>query len=123
MATMEFSDYIAMVQDTPVPSRLIEFRNSAGLLVSACLTDLLDDGLSLVYSFFDPDSGGDGFGTYIILWHIREARRRGLPYVYLGYWIEQSTKMSYKARFQPLEAYFDEDWRPFEELQKPGGDL
>lgn len=116
MAAMEFGDYIAMVQDTPVPTQVIEYRNELGRLVGACLTDLLDDGLSLVYSFFDPDCDRDSFGTYMILWHIEEAKRRQLPYVYLGYWIEVSPKMAYKARFQPLEAYYDEDWRPFRDL-------
>lgn len=116
MAAMEFDDYIAMVQDTPVPTQIIEYRDEQGALVGACLTDLLDDGLSLVYSFFDPGCDGDSFGTYMILWHIEEARRRQLPYVYLGYWISESPKMAYKARFQPLEAYHDDDWRLFVDL-------
>jgi arginine-tRNA-protein transferase len=125
MATMDFSDYVAMVQDTPVASRMIEYRGDDGKLVGACLTDILDDGLSLVYSFFDPDWGSDSFGTYMILWHIQEARRQGLPFVYLGYWIKESAKMSYKARFRPLEAYFNDDWCDFDDLglaaREPGG--
>lgn len=112
MAAMDFADYIAMVQDTPVPTRVIEFRDQSGALAGACLTDLMDDGLSLVYSFFDPVYASESLGTYMILWHIAEARRRGLAYVYLGYWIADSPKMSYKARFQPLQAYQDDEWRP-----------
>ncbi len=110
MAGMSFDDYLAMVQDTPVPSELIEFRTEDDGLYGVCLTDPLDDGLSLVYSFFDPDLAGDSPGKYIILWHIAEARRRRLPYVYLGYWIEESRKMAYKARFRPLEAHGPNGW-------------
>ncbi len=112
MAGMSFDDYLAMVQDTPVPSELIEFRTEDGELYGVCLTDLLDDGLSLVYSFFDPDMAAHSPGKYIILWHMEEAKRRGLPYVYLGYWIEESRKMAYKARFRPLEAHGPNGWEP-----------
>ena len=116
MAGMNFDDYLAMVQDTPVPSELIEFRTESGELYGVCLTDPQDDGLSLVYSFFDPEVAGDSPGKYIILWHIEEAKRRGLPHVYLGYWIEESRKMAYKARFQPLEAHGPNGWErvPFD---------
>ena len=110
MAGMSFDDYLAMVQDTPVPSELIEFRTEDGELYGVCLTDLLDDGLSLVYSIFDPDMADNSPGKYIILWHIEEAKRRGLPHVYLGYWIEESRKMAYKARFRPLEAHGPDGW-------------
>lgn len=108
MAAMSFDDYAAMVQDSPVPSRMIEFRAQDGALAAACLMDVLDDGLSLVYAFFDPDRAGDSLGTFMILWHIDDAGRRELPYVYLGYWIADSPKMAYKARFRPLEAYGSE---------------
>ena len=110
MASMNFDDYLAMVQDTPVPSELIEFRTELDELYGVCLTDPLDDGLSLVYSFFDPDMATHSPGKYIILWHIEEARRRGLPHVYLGYWIEESRKMAYKTRFRPLEAHGPDGW-------------
>ena len=113
MAGMTFEDYVAMVQDTPVPSEVVDYRDGEALY-GVCLTDVLDDGLSLVYSFFDPTRSGDSPGKYIILWHIEEARRRGLPYVYLGYWIENSRKMAYKARFQPLEAHGPDGWRRLE---------
>ena len=111
MAAMSHEDYRAMVQETPVPSRLIEFR-SDDRLYGVCLTDRLDDGLSLVYSYFDPDRADDSPGTFIILWHIEQARRLGLPYVYLGYWISQSRKMAYKRGFAALEALTPQGWRP-----------
>ena len=106
MAGMSFDDYLAMVQDTPVPSELIEFRTPDDQLYGVCLTDPLDDGLSLVYSFFDPDVADDSPGKCIILWHIAEGRRRGVPYVYLGYWIEESRKMARQdpARQQKITA-------------------
>ena len=91
-------------------SRLIEFR-SDDRLYGVSLTDRLDDGLSLVYSYFDPDRADDSPGTFIILWHIEQARRLGLPYVYLGYWISQSRKMAYKTRFRPVEGLGPHGWR------------
>jgi len=111
MAGMSFDDYRAMVQESPVSTRLIEFRDDAGALYGVCLTDALDDGLSLVYSFFEPARETDSPGSFIITWHIQEARRRGLPFVYLGYWIDGSRKMAYKVRFRPVEALGPEGWR------------
>ena len=111
MAGMSFEDYAAMVQDSPVPSRVIEFRDARKRLIGACLTDVLDDGMSLVYSFFDPVLAAQSPGTFMILWHIEHAGLRGLPYVYLGYWIADSPKMAYKARFRPLEAYGPQGWQ------------
>ena len=107
---MNFDDYLAMVQDTPLPAELVEFRSKNNELYGVCLTDPLDDGLSLVYSFFDPDLAKDSPGKFIILWHLEEAKRRGLPHVYLGYWIEESHKMAYKASFRPLEAHGPDGW-------------
>ena len=112
MSGMTMDDYMTMVQDSPVPTRLFEFRGGQGELLGACLTDVLDDGLSLVYSFFDPERSSDSPGTYVILWHIAEARRRGLPYVYLGYWIGQSRKMAYKNSFRPAEQLSANGWQP-----------
>lgn len=114
MAGMSFDDYRAMVQESPVSTRLIEFRDGAGALYGVCLSDTLDDGLSLVYSFFEPEREADSPGSFIITWHIGEARRRALPFVYLGYWIDGSRKMAYKVRFRPVEALGPEGWRRIE---------
>jgi len=114
MSAMGYDEYVAMVQDTPVLSRLYEYSTAQGRLYGACLTDVVDDGLSLVYSFFDPTLAGLSPGKFIILWHIAEAQRRNLPYVYLGYWIEASRKMAYKADFRPAEALRCDGWRRLE---------
>jgi leucyl-tRNA---protein transferase len=112
MASMTFGDFRAMVEDSPVLCRLLELRHDERGLLGTCLIDLLDDGLSAVYSFFDPDEPRRSLGTYLIMALIAEARRSGLPYAYLGYWIAESPKMSYKARFRPLEGLGPEGWRP-----------
>lgn len=111
MSSMSFDDYRAMVEDTPVETRIIEYRDAAGRLIAAMLGDRMEDSLSAVYSFFDPDLPVRGLGTYMVLWLVEHARERGLPFVYLGYWIEGSGKMAYKARFQPLEQLHDGNWR------------
>ncbi|MFP6756684.1 MAG: arginyltransferase [Alphaproteobacteria bacterium] len=113
MALMDFSDYRSMVEDTPVETRIVEFRGNDNELVAVSLTDRLGDGLSGVYKFFAADRARTSPGTYVILWHIERARALGLPYVYLGYWIGESPKMAYKARFQPLEALIGEEWTLF----------
>jgi arginine-tRNA-protein transferase len=111
MATMSFYDYRAMVEDTPIDTSLIEFRDAADQLVGACLTDRLGDGLSAVYSYFLPELARQSLGTYAILWLIERARSLGLPYVYLGYWVPESRKMSYKSRFRPSEILLAGSWR------------
>jgi arginine-tRNA-protein transferase len=93
-----------------VETRLIEFRE-AGVLRMVSIVDELQDGLSSVYTFFDPDSAGASFGTYNILWQIERCRARGLPYLYLGYWIEQSRKMAYKTNFRPIEGLVNNQWQ------------
>jgi arginine-tRNA-protein transferase len=114
MADMTYGDYRAMVEDTPVTTRMIEFRDPAGTLLSGCLADRMDDGYSAVYSFYDPSRGGRSLGTWAILWLIERARAQGLPWVYLGYWIADSRKMAYKTRFRPLEALGPAGWARFE---------
>lgn len=115
MARMGFEDYRAMVEDSAVGTAMVEFRAADGGLRAACLFDRLADGLSAVYSFFDPDHGARGLGTHAILWLIAQARRECRPHVYLGYWIADSRKMAYKARFRPLQALADGRWRDLPE--------
>jgi leucyl-tRNA---protein transferase len=93
-----------------VESRLIEFRENGALRMVSIL-DRLQDGLSSVYTFFDPDVGGASFGTYNILWQIDLCRTLDLPYLYLGYWIAQSRKMAYKVQFQPMQGLIDGRWQ------------
>jgi arginine-tRNA-protein transferase len=111
MAAMGFYDYRAMVEDTPITTGMVEFRDSRDRLVGACLTDWLSDGLSAVYSFFQPEESRRSLGTWAILWLVARARALGLPYVYLGYWVPQSRKMAYKSRFRPSEVLSGGTWR------------
>ncbi len=116
MADMTWLDYVAMVEDTAVRTHLIEYRRPAtddgpGDLVACILVDVLIDGLSLVYSFFDPAEKKRSLGSFMILDHVRQARATGLPFVYLGYWVRGSGKMDYKARFDPLEVLRFGGWR------------
>lgn len=111
MADMDMFEFAAMVEETPIRSRLIEYSDGDDL-AAVCLTDILDDGLSMVYSFFDPALDRLSLGTYVILDHINIALELGLPYVYLGYWVPGSPKMGYKAKFKGLEVYRDATWTP-----------
>jgi arginine-tRNA-protein transferase len=111
MAKMTPEDYRAMVEETPVETAILEYRDPEGALLAACLADALSDGYSAVYSFADPDQPKRGLGNYMILRLIERARERGLPHVYLGYWIAESRKMSYKDRFRPIEALGADGWR------------
>ena len=116
MADMDIFEFAAMVEETPIRSRVVEYApagqgRSKGELAAVCLTDVLDDGLSMVYSFYDPAHDRNSLGTYVILDHIRIARDAGLPYVYLGYWVPGSQKMSYKARFSSVEIYYQGAWQ------------
>jgi arginine-tRNA-protein transferase len=110
MVGMGPQDYASMVGDSPVDTRIVEFRDPRGKLVAACLTDWGQDGISAVYSFFEPELARNSLGSFIVIWLIEEAQRRNLPYVYLGYWVAGSQKMDYKRRFQPIEAYGPEGW-------------
>ena len=111
MATMSFYDYRAMVEDTPVETIIAEFRDPDDRLIAACLADKLGDGLSAVYSFFAPGLDKRSLGTFTILWLIERTKALGLPYVYLGYWVPESRKMAYKARFRPSEILMGGSWR------------
>lgn len=127
MAEMDDMDYADMVEQTPVKSYVMEYREpgengAPGKLVGACLTDQQGDGLSMIYSFFEPDHPTrQGLGNYIILDHIIRASRIGLPYVYLGYWVKASPRMQYKVRYQPLELLGPDGWYAFDEQRDIDG--
>lgn len=115
MAEMSGRDYRAMIEDTPVSSFIMEVRNGRGELLAACLADWLEDGLSAVYSFFDPDEPERSLGTFMILRLIDIARAAELPVVYLGYWIAGSSTMDYKRRFPAVQGLVDARWTTLDE--------
>ncbi|WP_299364579.1 arginyltransferase [uncultured Paracoccus sp.] len=131
MADMDVFEFAAMIEETPVRTRVIEYRERPsgnltrvdGALRAVCLTDVLDDGVSLVYSFYDPAAPEASLGTYMILDHIEMARQAGLPYVYLGYWVPGSRKMAYKARFSALEIYKGGVWQDMGDPQAHESDI
>ena len=111
MADMDAFEFASMVEETPIRTRVVEYvDDESNDLVAVCLTDVLDDGVSMVYSFFDPQRERASLGTYIILDHIDIAREAALPHVYLGYWVPGSPKMNYKAGFSGLELYVGGRW-------------
>lgn len=112
MSSMSFGDYRAMVEDSPVDTHIVEYRDRMGELMAVMLADRQTDALSAVYSFFLPDLGRRSLGNYMVLSMIGRARELGLLYVYLGYWIPDSRKMGYKARFRPLEGLRPSGWAP-----------
>ncbi|WP_188850122.1 arginyltransferase [Aureimonas glaciei] len=127
MSEMSVLDYAMMVEDSQVDTRLIQYRvrgpdssftrASDGALIGAALSDVMGDGMSMVYSFFEPGEHERSLGTFMILDHIERTKRLGLPYLYLGYWVKGSRKMDYKVRYQPQEHLQSKGW----ERYKPGG--
>jgi leucyl-tRNA---protein transferase len=113
MATMDYYDFQALVEETPVITSHIDFYNEHGTLIAGCLVDTMEDGLSAVYSYFDPKFKKNSLGSYIILWLIERTKQLSLPYLYLGYWVAGSQKMAYKDKFQPLEYYSPTGWKKF----------
>jgi arginine-tRNA-protein transferase len=111
MDRMTFADFTAMVEESPIDTHVIEHRLPSGKLIAGMLCDRVVDGLSAGYSFFAPDADERSLGTYMILDLITRAQHEGLPHVYLGYWIADTPKMSYKARFRPIEALGPNGWR------------
>lgn len=122
MAGMTVLDYAAMVEESAVRTHLVEYREPAnetlyantrgGRLVATALTDILGDGLSMVYSFFDVSRTSSSLGSFLILDHIRQVQDMGLRYLYLGYWVKNSPKMAYKSRYRPLEYLGPNGWAP-----------
>ena len=123
MSDMSVLDYAMMVEDTHVHTKIIEYRlreEGAGIdtrprgeLVAVALTDRMGDGLSMVYSFYEPERGERSLGTFMILDHIRRAQALGLPHVYLGYWVKGSRKMDYKTKFLPQEHLMARGWERY----------
>ncbi|GHC68428.1 arginyltransferase [Limoniibacter endophyticus] len=125
MSDMTALDFAMMVEDSHVDTKLIEYRRRGpdtmingkgqGELIAVALTDIMSDGLSMVYSFFDPEMRDRSLGSFMILDHIQRARTAGLPHIYLGYWVSGSKKMAYKTRFQPQEHLEPQGWKKFED--------
>lgn len=114
MADMRNEDYRDMVEQTAVATRIAEFRDDARRLLAGCIFDVLDDGTSAVYAFFDPHETKRSLGTYAVLWLIEHTAEWQGRYVYLGYWVAGSRKMAYKSRFQALERLTPNGWRAFD---------
>lgn len=110
MSDMDFERYELMVEDCTANTEIFEYRNPNGTLVAACITDQLNDGFSMVYSFFNPNMAERSLGTYLILDHIAHCKNTGFPNLYLGYWIKNSNKMRYKERFEPFEILYKNGW-------------
>jgi leucyl-tRNA---protein transferase len=130
MSDMSVLDYAMMVEDSHVDTRIIEYRKPVpegetggrrgGELIAVALSDVLKDGLSMVYSFFEPHEHARSLGTFMILDHIGRAQEMGLPYVYLGYWVNGSRKMDYKVRFNPIELLGEKGWQRVNDMSADG---
>ena len=114
MANMGRDDFIAMIENSPIETFVMNYRDAEGRLVGCVLTDVQEDGLSAVYSFFDPSEASRSLGTYMILDLLKYTQERGLPWLYLGYFVSGSQKMMYKSRFRPAEIYLNGFWQPYE---------
>jgi Putative arginyl-tRNA:protein arginylyltransferase len=111
MADMDDEDFVRMIEDSPVNSMVVEYRHKqTNELMAFCLTDVMEDGLSMVYSVFEPTSPKRSLGRFMILDHLRFTLDHHLDHIYLGYWVNGSPKMSYKDKFQPLEYLVDGQW-------------
>ena len=118
MTTMDFERYEMMAEECASETEITEFRTPDGTLIAAMLLDHLTDGMSLVYSFFDPEQSHRSLGNFMVLSHIEMCRDLDQPYLYLGYWVPDSPKMSYKARFGPSEILTHAGWKPLPRLIK-----
>ena len=109
---MEMHDFASMIEETSVFTKIVEYRDDErNELVAACLTDFIEDGVSLVYSFFNPDLPKQSLGSHIILDHVRLAQEAALKHVYLGYWVPGTRKMGYKSSFTGLEIFYKGNWK------------
>ncbi len=122
MADMDVFEFAAMIEESSIETRVIEYHHE-NLLQSVCLTDFLSDGLSMVYSFFDPDKSKQSLGTFMILDHVALALELELPYLYLGYWVPGSSKMDYKVNFKGVEIFQNNIWQPLSEINKSSLEL
>ena len=111
MDDSDAEQYMQFIHADWCATRLFEFRQNE-VLVAVAVTDILDNGLSAVYTFYDPDRLNLNLGTYAILWQIQECQRRQLEWLYLGYWIPENDKMQYKSQFQPQEFFDGQQWLP-----------
>lgn len=118
MTDMDMMRYEMMVEECASETEIMEYRDADHQLIACMLVDRLNDGLSLVYSFFDPDASHRSLGNFMILDQLRQASQEGLPYVYLGYWVPNSPKMDYKIRFQPAEILGHRGWIHMPDTQK-----
>jgi len=122
MVGMSFGEYVMMAEEGAQRTHIAEYRDAAHELTACVLTDVLKDGLSLIYSYFDAEQDRRSLGAFIILDAVRQAEAAGLPFVYLGYWVRNSRKMNYKAQYEPLQVLTPSGWQPLSELDNHEGD-